>query len=816
MSTSLSEIERPNILQGIKCFHCGEDCNDEIVLLNEKKFCCHGCKMVYEILNGKDLCQYYDLSENAGISLKGKSTTQFAWLDDEKIISQLIDFQEDSLTKVSFYLPAIHCAACIWLLENLFKFNDGILDSKINFIKKEIYISFDNSKISLREIAELLASIGYSPEINLGNAEQNKRKLVDRKLIYQIGVTGFAFGNIMLLSFPEYLGLNELNGIGFQKWFGWFNILLALPVVFYGGRDYLRSAWLSLQQLNLNIDVPISIGIFTLFGRSLFEILSGVGAGYLDALAGLVFFLLIGKWFQQITFNHLSFERDYKSYFPVAALLGNGEVLPVQNLKAGDIIIVKNKELIPTDGILIQGKAAIDYSFVTGESEPISKNIGDKIYAGGKQLGEALQIQVTKTVSQSYLTQLWNDASFSKSSPENRLSKNNQTQLLADKVGKYFTYFILSIAFLTLIYWLPIDVSKAVNAFTAVLIIACPCAVALSIPFTFGNAIRILGKHGFYLKNTQVLEYFQQATALVFDKTGTITSVKNNNDITFVSDELFDVEKNSIASLLAQSSHPKSRQIFQFLKLEKSNLFSVEKFKEIEGKGIQGVVNQRFIKVGSADFLNIVAQKKGDVYVQVDGITIGYFSIKNKYRKGFKTVLNFFNKKNKTYLLSGDNANTRRELQPVFKENLHYFQSPKDKLDFIKKLQLQGEKVMMLGDGLNDAGALQQSEIGIVIAEDTNNFTPASDAILAASSFSRLPKFAKYIDGCIRLVYMAYGIALLYNIIGLSFAVQAKLSPVIAAILMPVSSITIVLFGVLSGTWLAWKLKLSDENHIKN
>ncbi|MFK8006292.1 MAG: heavy metal translocating P-type ATPase metal-binding domain-containing protein [Saprospiraceae bacterium] len=790
------------------CFHCGENCNGKIVLFSEKSFCCQGCKMVYEILNEKNLCQYYELEEQAGVSLRGKKSPQFAWLSDETIQTQLIDYQEDNLTKIHFLLPSIHCASCIWLLENLFKFNEAILDSKVNFLKKEIYLTFDNSKISLRQLAELLASIGYAPEINLGDLDKSQRKKIDKKIIYQLGVAGFAFGNIMLLSFPEYLGLDEINAIGFQKWFGYLNILLALPVLFFSGKDYLQSAWRSLRRWNLNIDVPISIGILTLFGRSIFEILSGIGAGYLDSLAGLIFFLLIGKWFQQITFNHLSFERDYKSYFPVAALLQNGETTPIQNLQAGDIIIIKNKELIPADGILLKGQGAIDYSFVTGESESITKKNGDQLFAGGKQIGTTLEIQITKTVSQSYLTQLWNDAIFSKK------EKNiqNQTQYLADKIGKYFTYVILTIAFLTLAYWLTIDVGKAINAFTSVLIIACPCAVALSIPFTFGNAIRILGRNGLYLKNIKVIEQFQQITSVVFDKTGTLTSTKNNT-ITFFGKPLNELEKNSIALLVSQSSHPLSQQILTFIEREKPENSLMYNFQEFEGEGLQGVVYQRVIKIGSADFTQNKAQPDANVFLQIDGKNRGYFSIKSAYRKGFEQIVNFYNNKNTTHLLSGDNEKSRADLMPFFDKNLYYFQSPKDKLNFIKKLQSTGEKVLMLGDGLNDAGALQQSDVGVVIAENTNNFTPACDAILSADSFIQLPQFSKYMQGCLRLVYAAYGLAFLYNIVGLSYAIQAKLSPVIAAILMPASSVTIVFFGVLSGTFLAWKLGLTDKNH---
>ena len=791
------------------CYHCGEDGNAELVLFKDKSFCCQGCKMVYEILNENDLCQYYEMDQQAGVSLKGKKQTQFAWLDDDVVKAQIFDYQEEEIVKVTLYLPAVHCASCVWLLENLYKFNSGILDSKINFLKKEIKLTFDQSQTSLRQLAELLSSIGYTPEISLGDLDPALRKKVDKKLIYQLGVSGFVFGNIMLLSFPEYLGLNEINAIGFKEWLGGLNILLSLPIVFFCGKDYLKSACLSLQKGQLNIDVPISIGILTLFLRSIFEILSGAGAGYLDSLAGLVFFLLIGKWFQQITFNHLSFERDYKSYFPIAALLKNGKTIPIQNLKIGNTIVVKNKELIPADGILLKGKASIDYSFVTGESDPVAKENGEQLYAGGKQIGESLEIQISKTVAQSYLTQLWNDANFSK-------TNSNTTQLLADRIGKYFTYFILTTAFLTLAYWLTIDVGIAINAFTAVLIIACPCAVALSIPFTFGNAIRILGKQNFYLKNTAVIEHLKQVTTVVFDKTGTLTTNTGTDRISYTGTPLLQEEKEALAILVKQSSHPLSQQIFKFFKKEIPIKFIIEKFQEMEGSGLQAVVNQLFVKIGSARFTQNDPQANAQVFLQINGKTKGFFTIENKYRKRFNKILNYFKDNNSIHLLSGDNDQTRLELSPFFGKNLHYLQSPNDKLNFIKNLQSQGEKVLMLGDGLNDAGALRQSDIGMVIAENTNNFNPACDAILDAKAFSKLPQFITYAEGCIRLVYVAYGLALLYNSIGLSFAVRGALSPVIAAILMPASSITIVLFGVLASTLLAWRLDLGDKNHTSN
>ena len=803
------------------CYHCGESCEENPILLIEKPFCCEGCKMVYEILNANDLCQFYDLEEKAGISLKGKKLEQYAYLDDEKIVTQLLNFSNEKISKATLLIPQIHCASCIWLLENLYKLNDGILASKVNFLKKEVYITFSNTATTYRKIVELLASIGYDPAINLSDLDAPKKKAVDKRFYYQLGIAGFAFGNIMLLSLPEYFGLTETI---FKEVFGYLNIALILPVVFYSGRDYLTSAWQGFRQQHLNIDVPISLGILTLFSRSIFEILTHTGAGYLDSLAGLVFFLLIGKWFQQATYHQLSFERDYKSYFPIAAtVIKNGleTSVALSQLKIGDQIVLRHGELIPTDGLLLKGNARIDYSFVTGESEPVRKAIGEKLFAGGRQTGGTIQLTVTKKVAQSYLTQLWNEDTFQKDT-------KTTTSQLANKVGRYFTMVILTIAFATLAYWLPQDIPLAINAFTAVLIIACPCAVALSIPFTFGNAIRILGQAGFYLKNTNVIERLNEVSSIVFDKTGTITTAAESH-LSYEGEILSEAEQVAVYTLAKQSAHPISRGIVRYFESTEEfpnfenlvNLNSIARlltkeseinnFKEIIGNGVQGFSNDLFVeikKVGRT--LKVPPTFAHGTFIKINGQQKGIFTSKNSYRKGIAYLLKKWHGQYKLFLLSGDNDGERPFLEKwFFKNHLFFQQSPKDKLTFIKNNQQAGAKVMMLGDGLNDAGALQQANVGIVIAEDTNNFTPACDAILDAKQFRYLPEFIQYAQQSLKVVYAAYGLAFIYNVIGLSFAVQGTLSPVIAAILMPLSSVTIVAFGV-GMTYLLQPKKLND------
>jgi len=291
-----------------KCYHCGELCVDESIEFDDKPFCCNGCKMVYEILNENDLCGYYDLQNSPGINLKNRNYEEkFAYLENTEIQNKLLNFSSEHLNKIVFTIPAIHCSSCIWLLEHLNRLREGVLNSRVNFVRKEVALDYDPTQISLKTIVELLATVGYEPEINLQNVSKSKSKKENRKLYLQIGVAGFAFGNIMMLSFPEYFGFEGLDDT-VRKFITYINILLALPVVFYSANSYFISAYRGLKQKYINIDVPIAIGIIALFLRSLYEILSQSGPGYLDSLAGLLFFLLIGKWVQSRTYESLSFD----------------------------------------------------------------------------------------------------------------------------------------------------------------------------------------------------------------------------------------------------------------------------------------------------------------------------------------------------------------------------------------------------------------------------------------------------------------------------------------------------------------------------
>jgi len=787
-----------------KCYHCGDDCNTTAIVFDDKDFCCNGCKTVYEIFQSNDLTYYYDLQSGPGttpLAIEGK----YDFLNSKTIAQRLIEFDNGTIQIINLYIPGIHCSSCIWVLENLKKLHPGVTNSQVDFPKKTIRITYKSELISLKELVILLARIGYEPYISLEDYDKEKSK-VDRSLLYKLGVAGFAFGNIMFLSFPEYFEVGEFWLDQYKGLFRWLMFTFSLPVVFYAGSDYLISAYKGLRSGLLNIDVPIALGVLVLFIRSSYEIFFDLGSGFFDSLTGLIFFLLVGRFFQQKTYSFLSFERDYKSYFPIAVTrLGKKrkeETVQIYAIKSGDRLLIRNEELIPVDGILLTEQAQIDYSFVTGESEPVQKSSGDKVFAGGRQCNGAIEIETLKSVSQSYLTQLWSNSVFQK-------DKTTTFQTLTDSIGKRFTIAVLTIAAIAASFWMFQDSSKVLNVFTAVLIIACPCAIALAAPFTLGNMLRIFGRKKLYLKDSSIIEQLAQIDTGIFDKTGTITTT-HSSSIIYEGMELSVEEESLLKNTLRASNHPLSRSLYALLK--EHNIETLDDYKEYTGKGVQGVKDKSDIKVGSADFVGHQEQSdynSTSVHVSSNDSYKGCFVFHNNYREGVSEVFKEMGRYMDLAVISGDNAGEKTRLEKLLPKltPLYFNQKPTDKLEFISELQANNKKVLMVGDGLNDAGALAQSNVGLAISENINVFSPACDGILDATKFKYLNNYILASKKAMKIIKLCFVLSLMYNVVGLYFAVTGQLEPVIAAVLMPLSSISIVAFATLATNIIGKKLK---------
>ena len=783
----------------IPCFHCGEKCSEEPVVFHDKEFCCHGCQQVYALLEDHALADYYTCDIPPGNS---PSKQNFSYLDHPAFREKLISFSAHGLSKVSFTLPSIHCRSCLYLLENLHRLHEGISKSMLQFGKKEISIWFHEDRLSLGDLANLLASLGYEPLVNSDETVEEKKihHRQSNQLLLKLGIAGFCAGNAMLFSFPEYLGIEDGS---LKQLFGYLNVSLGTLAVFYSGSDYIKNVWAHLKLGKMTIEMPILLGILVGYLRSVYEVFSHTGAGYIDSVSGLLFFLLVGKWFQQKSFDFLSFERKYTSYFPlVVTKWTNGQELsaPLADIEIGDHVLIRNQEIIPADAILVKGLSTMDYSFVTGESEPISLTEGNSMYAGGKHQGNVIEIEIKKALKQSHLTQLWEQQAF-----KDPIYKSENWENFANTVGKYFTMGLISLAMVVGMYWFWMDPSKWQNSVVSILVIACPCALAISYPFALGHGIRWLSKFNCYVKDIQSFERMSHIDTLVFDKTGTLSLANDQKPNIYFHRDLTRHEWNAMYTLMHQSTHPISRQAKKFLVgqgFHENQAF--EYVHELTGKGMEGKFGTQLIRMGSAKFVGTKPNANSDfissesqLYVQIDGEVIGYLEFPWQNREGIEWMLHQLSYQYDVYMLSGDKRAHAASLLDWFprEEQVKFECSPMDKMEFIKNLQMQGKKVAMVGDGLNDAGALRQSNVGIAISDDHLHFTPASDVILQGHSLQHLPKFLKFSRYGLSLIKASFVLSLVYNAIGLSFAVQGNLSPLIAAILMPVNSISMLVIA---------------------
>jgi Cu+-exporting ATPase len=767
---------------------------------------------VHDLLAESGLGQFYDLSRHPGVRVRRPARRQqWAYLDDPALQQRLLDFTDGKVSRVTFQVPAIHCVACVWLLENLFRLQPGIGRSQVNFPRREVAITFATEKLPLSDLVALLASIGYEPVLTLGELEARKGDPARKRQWLQVGIAGFAFGNIMLLSLPTYLGLDSLSGPLFKVISGYLSLALAAPVLLYSASDYWRSARLSLRQRVLTLDVPIALGLAALYAQSAYEVVMGRGNGYLDSLAALVFFLLCGRVFQQKTYDRMAFDRDFKCFFPlsVTRLTEAGEEsTAISNLRVGDRLLLRNGELIPADGRLLSGPAFIDYSFVTGEAEPVAKTAGDYLYAGGRQIGGAIEIETVKAVSQSHLTSLWNHEAFQK-------ERESGLNTLTNRYSRRFTLIVIAVAVGAAMFWVAAgDAGRGIKAFTSVLIVACPCALALAAPFALGTAQRLLARMQVFVKNALVIERMAQVDAIVFDKTGTLTAGAAEG-VTFCRraesrkqkaemEPLSALEEGWVCSVARHSTHPLAVRIAQFLTYQVL-AEPVEGFAETPGCGIVGRVQGHEVRLGSRAWLQRCGvsmpestQAQGSVVcLAVDRTLRGAFVLANAVRPETDQLLRGLGERYELALLSGDNEKERAHFRSLFGSDaaMHFNQSPLDKLGFIRGLQESGRRVMMVGDGLNDAGALKQSDVGVAVIEKAGAFSPASDVILEAGRVPRLPAVLALARKATQIVRLSFGISAVYNLAGISIAAAGILSPVICAILMPVSSISVVLFA---------------------
>ena len=775
-------------IPALQCAHCGASSGDEPVLAEEKVFCCNGCKSVYLILKEGGLCDYYNVG---GRPFKPNSTEK---QDDSAAIWNLMKkeftlFESEDRVTVLLYIPSMHCSSCIWLLEKLPQLEKGITASRVDFGKKQLTVSYKPKKTNFGLLVALLISIGYAPSL-IPEESKEEKILHDRKNLSRLGVAGFCAGNIMLFSFPQYLGLDSDNQKDFAQLFNMLNLGLSIPLVFYGAGEYIKSFFTAFRLSALSVKVPLALGMGTLWLRSVYEILSGTGIGYFDSLAGLVFFLLLGTWLQNRTFDHLRFGEKARHFFPLVANIKTSDGLShkkVSDLTPGDRLWIKTGEIIPADAILMSVTASVDYAFVTGESTPAPKVAGEMVYGGGRNAGDAIELEVIKSFEQGRFNEIWKSA-------EQGVEHKTQTPEWERKISAVFLIATLAIALLTCIYGVVFRPENTWFPVVAVLMVACPCALALAPPFAYNIVANKLASMGLFLRKTEVVGILGDAKNLVFDKTGTLTDSRKT--VVVIPDTYTLQQKEMLHALASCSNHPISRVISGDVTVQ--NNPKIESFSETAGCGTQGYFSGHKLKLGNAAWVGRSEGEPGMVYISVDDNVLPGIMLRNAYRAGLTQTLQSLKDLGVSLQLStGDNnnqkANVTKDLGPWF-DTMWFQQLPGEKAALVQVLRRQG-KTIMVGDGLNDAGALKAGDVGMVITENTNNFTPEADAILLANSINQLPEMLMLAKKANRVVKETFFISLIYNAAALTLAVVGELTPLIAAIIMPAGSSALMLYA---------------------
>lgn len=825
---SVPLINLSNEMDSIKvCKHCLQPCTDEVVFDNEGTFCCTGCLAVFKLINNNGLCDYYNLEEvshRPSLKLNHLSSSDYQWLNNQEVAAELGVIHQNGISNLEFHCPSIHCASCLYLLDNLHKFNKGITKSEARFNDRKVSIWYKAGEVELSELASILTQLGYTPKFESSeDAALNKsqvNRVASNRLLTRLGVAGFAAGNTMMLSFPAYFGLDSDVFSQFDWIFPTLNIVLASLAVGFSASDWFVRSYRDISHKKLSVDVPIAMAIGVLFFRSLTDVFLNTGPGFFDSLCGLIFLLLIGQWLQTRYYEGLEFEHTFSSFFPLTATLvesdSEKQVL-LKNLKPKDRIRLKAHELVPADSVVVYAEHCLaDHSCITGESQPKPLIIGEKVFAGTRLLTGKLELEVLKAPNQSWLNRLWNQA-----------AEDSQTKaepaLFERLFVKYFTFLTLIIAFSVLIFWLSYNPAIAFNAFTAVLMVACPCAVTLAMPFSFNRALNHLAKSGFYARNAAVVESLAQINHWVFDKTGTLTQPQlnlSNQGNWYPNKQLLEApDQELINHLVVKSaelgSHPLLWELAQSLRkvstMPQAKIF-IQDFQEIPGKGI--IINTTDlgeIKIGSAKFIGAQTQTRdlsSEIAISINGRYQGSFRVGHTLREGAQKVISSLS--GAKTILTGDNESGTslfKELSGINTETtIKWNQSPDEKKSYIQALKNKGITVMMIGDGLNDSPAMKAATVSLALIERENGFSPSADCITKANNLKYLPEWVRFSKSTLSMVKIALGLSVIYNFVGVGLAVSGQLSPLFAAVFMPLSSLSVVALGVLLTDYQAKKI----------
>ncbi len=788
----------------VKCTHCQLEFDESVMITEENNpnvyFCCNGCQGVYHLLKEDGLDSFYEKVGNSKIApplvIEGDSSS----FDMESFKERYIKTTSDGFSSVDLVMEGIHCAACIWLNEKVLADTDGIVEASINFTNNKAKIVWDEDTIKLSKIIEKIRSIGYNAYPYDRTQEDIKVSKNKRDYFIRMAVAIFASMNIMMIDVAKYAGFfsgmkeETLHLVNIAEF------IFATPVLFYSGWIFFRGAYYGLKNKIINMDLLVSSGAMLTYIYSLYVLFGGKGHSYFDSVAMIITFVLVGKYLEVIGKKNAVDTMDkIRSQVPLEATIvkdGVKKVVPIDTIEVGDIVEVKTGEKATVDGLLIGSSVTtFDESSLSGESMPVEKRAGDTIYSGTINTGQVIRYSATKNYANSTLNNIVTLL-------EDALASKPKIEDTTNEISKYFSITILLLSLLTFVgwYWYGRDFEQALIVAISVIVIACPCALALATPIASLVGISWAAQRGLLFKEAKFIETFAKADMVVLDKTGTITEGKLS--VKDVKGEISTKHLPILYALSSSSTHPVSLAIKDYLeeKFKDIEIVELEEIEQIDGKGLKANYNGSIVLGGNSKLLeeqNIEIDLDSDYTVYnfaLDGKRVVSFELEDSIKEGAKELVSYLKSIDvEVVMATGDHERVAsRVAKEVGIEKFKSSLSPIEKADYIKSLKEQGRVVVMIGDGINDALALSKADIAIAMGSGADVALAVSDVVILNNSLKAIEDSFMISRRTFKFIKQNLAISLVYNIITIPVAMAGYVIPLVAALSMSVSSLLVV------------------------